>query len=65
MCGVWRRVCVCHVDTGVCLCVRGMHFRMKWRMRTGHADMGVHVLRVLRECAERVMSQATGPRTVP
>lgn len=21
VCGVWRRVCVCHVDTGVCLCV--------------------------------------------
>lgn len=19
----WRRVCVCHVDTGVCLCVEG------------------------------------------
>lgn len=39
---VWclEAVCVCHVDTKVCLCTWGVHFRMKWCVSTGHEDKG-------------------------
>lgn len=40
VCGVLEAVCVRHVDTRVCLCTWGVHFRMKWCVSTGHKDKG-------------------------
>ena len=69
LCVVFGGGCVCHVDTSVPVCVRGVHDWMEWCVRADHMDVDVGVrlsgeasvcaLRVQR-CVEKVVSQVTG-----
>lgn len=69
LCVVFGGGCVCHVDTSVPVCVRGVHDWMEWCVRADHMDVDVGVrlsgeayvcaLRVQR-CVEKVVSQVIG-----